>query len=187
MSSRISARTLAASLIAFSLGVGGATVASADPDRTEPPAPEPAPVGVPIEGEAAAPAKVACRRFNVAVRFSSAYYNNFANSIAGDGAQVDYQDPTVRNDNVDGRTALRKSVAEALSASGTPGLQPEIANPMRSWSLRAAKLVVAMGLHGNGDTLNNAATELNDEATKAQMACANADAQPIIRTHEDQP
>ncbi|KUH86488.1 hypothetical protein AU186_07415 [Mycobacterium sp. GA-1999] len=117
------------------------------------------------------------------MQFSSKYYNDFAYSIAGDGAQVDYRDPAVRGDNVDGRTALRKAAGEALSASSTPGLQPEIADPMRSWSLHAAKLVVIMGVRGNGDTLNNAATELNKEAQNTQMACANAGALPVIRNH----
>ncbi|WP_231740231.1 MULTISPECIES: hypothetical protein [unclassified Mycobacterium] len=96
---------------------------------------------------------------------------------------MDYRDPAVRGDNVDGRTALRKAAGEALSASSTPGLQPEIADPMRSWSLHAAKLVVIMGVRGNGDTLNNAATELNKEAQNTQMACANAGALPVIRNH----
>jgi hypothetical protein len=102
---------------------------------------------------------------------------------AGDGAHVDYLDPTVNSDNVDGRTALRKSAAEALNASATPGLQPEIANPMRLWSLHAAQLVIIMGVRGDGNALNNAANELNKEATNTQMACVNAGAQPGARGH----
>lgn len=149
----------AAALVVLGLSLSGAAIASAEPGQ--PPAPASA---------------VACERFAGAWRVSSAYYNAFAYSIAGTGAYVDYQDPTVRGNNVDGRTALRKAAAEALSASGTPGLAPEIAAPMRSWSLRATKLLLAMGLHGNGDTLNAAATELNMDATDTKMACAQAGA-----------
>ena len=116
------------------------------------------------------------------LRVSSAYYNDFAYAIAGNGAQVDYQDPKVQGDNVDGRTALRKSAGEALSVAATPGLPPAIADPMRSWSWHAAKLAVVMGLRADGDTLNNAAAELNKEAEGTEMACANAGA-----TADDQP
>lgn len=136
---------------------------------------------------AAEPAATACKQFAGALRVSSAYYNKFAYSIAGDGARVDYQDPTVMGDNVDGRTALRKSAAEALIASGTPGLQPEIVGPMRSWSLGATKLLMAMGLRLDGNTLNNAATDLNTDATNAQMACVKAGARPLIRGFQHQP
>ena len=54
---------------------------------------------------------------------------------------------------------------------GTPGLPPEVADPMRSWSLHATKLLLVMGLHGGGDTLNSAA-ELNAHGHDGQMACA---------------
>ncbi len=185
-SSRVGERTLAASLIAFGLALGCATSASAEPDPTAPPAPPPAVATAPIEGDAAEPAVAACRQFAAALRVSTAYYNNFAYSIAGDGARVDYQDPAVTSDNVEGRAALRKSAAEALSASGTPGLQREISSPMRVWSLRATKLLIVMGVRGDGTTLNKAASELNDAATDAQMACANTGAQPL-RGGQDRP
>ena len=138
-------------------------------------------------GGAAEPAVTASKQFTAALRVSSAYYNKFAYSIAGDGAQVDYHDPTVISNNVDGRTALRKSAAEALIASGTPGLQPEIAAPMRAWSLRATKLLMVMGLRLDGNTLNDAATALNADANDAQMACVTARAQPLIRGAKVQP
>jgi hypothetical protein len=171
---------LAASVIALGIGLGGATTASADPDQTMPAPGAPA-ATVPSDGGGAEPAVIACKQFDAVLRVSSAYYNKFAYSIAGD-AQVDYHDPNVMSDNVVGRTALRKSAAEALIASGTPGLQPEIADPMRSWSLRATKLLLAMGLRLDRNTLNDAATELNTHATNTQMACAKAGAQPVIRT-----
>lgn len=163
-------------VVAFVIGLAVAAPASADPvngDQPPGPPPGPAAIAAPPAGNSA-PATAACNRFGAALRVSSTYYNEFAYSIAGDGAHVEYQDPAVMNANVDGRAALRKSAAEALSASGTPGLQPEIASPMRSWALRATKLLLTMGLRGNGATLNNAATELNREATDTQLACAQA-------------
>ena len=83
------------------IGSGFVATASADPAQEEP------------------PAVSACKQFDSALRVSSTYYNKFAYSIAGDGAQVDYRDPAVVSDNVDGRTALRKSAAEAMIASST--------------------------------------------------------------------
>jgi hypothetical protein len=179
-------RVVTASLVAFSIGLGGAAAASADPDQTVAPTPGPPPITA-SDGGAAEPAVTACKQFARALRVSSAYYNKFAHAIAGDGAQVNYDDPKVIGDNVDGRTALRKSAAEALIASGTPGLQPEIADPMRSWSLRATKLLMAMGLRLDGNTLNDAATELNTDANDAQMACTNAGARPVIRVPRTNP
>lgn len=192
MRSLFRGRVLAASVIVFGIALGGATTASADPDQTKPPPPGPPPPGppaatAPSAGGAAEPAVTACKQFTAALRVSSAYYNKFAYSIAGDGAQVDYHDPTVISNNVDGRTALRKSAAEALIASGTPGLQPEIAAPMRAWSLRATKLLMVMGLRLDGNTLNDAATALNADANDAQMACVTARAQPLIRGAKVQP
>jgi hypothetical protein len=159
--------------MAFSVGLGGATTGSADPEQTVPPAPE--------RPGIAASAVTACTQFAGALRVSSAYYNRFARSIAGDGAEVDYHDPKIMSENEDGRTALRKAATQALIASGTQGLQPEIADPMRTWSLRATKLLIAMGLRLDGDTLNDAATELNNDATEVQMACANAGARTLVR------
>ena len=72
---------------------------------------------------------------------SSNYYGDFADSIEGS----DYSDPAVASSNVVGRTALRQSAAVAMDAANTPGLQPEIADPMRIWSLGATKLLVKMG------------------------------------------
>jgi hypothetical protein len=154
-----SGRTLAASLVVMLVGLSSATAVSADP---------------------ADPATAACRQFATVLQISSVNYNDFAYSIAGNGAHVDYQDPAVRSDNVDGRTALRQAAGAAMSAAGTPGLPPAIASPMRSWSWHAAKLAVAMGLRADGDTLNNAATELNREAEGTQMACADAGVKAVV-------
>ena len=61
-----------------------------------------------------------------------------------------------------------------MSAANTPGLQPEIATPMRVWSLGAAKLLLKMGLRIPGESLNSTANEMNDQATLVQVACAQA-------------
>ena len=61
-----------------------------------------------------------------------------------------------------------------MDAANTPGLQPDISDPMRVWSLGATKLLVKMGLRIPGDSLNSTATEMNNQAEKVQMACAAA-------------
>ena len=180
-------RVLTLSLVVSGIGLWPDTVASADQDQPQPSTPSPPAVTVPADGGAPEAATTACKQFAAALRVSSAYYNKFAYSIAGEGAHVDYQDPAVSSRNVDGRTALRKSAAEALMASGTPRLQPEIAAPMRSWSLRATRLLITMGLHLDGNALNDAASDLNTAADTAQMACVAAGAQPMIRGSSGRP
>jgi len=69
---------------------------------------------------------------------------------------------------------LREAAAAALDASATPGLQREIVGPMRRWSLQATKLLLIIGVHGNDDMTNGAASDLNDDAYKTQTACADA-------------
>lgn len=116
----------------------------------------------------------ACKLFNVALDVAAVNYEDFAYATAGNGNLVDYRDPEVGRSNVAGRTALRQAAAAAMSAAGTPGLPVEVSNPMRAWSLRATKLLVVMGLHGGGDSLNSNVAGLNSEANDAQMACALA-------------
>jgi hypothetical protein len=108
------------------------------------------------------------------MNYAATNYEDFAYATAGQGNLVNYGDPSVSNSNVVGRTALRQAAAVALSASATPGLQPELAGPMQMWSLNAAKLFLTMGVGGGGDALNTAATELNTESHDVQMACAAA-------------
>ena len=101
---------------------------------------------------------------------SSNYYGEFADAIEGSN----YSDPAVDSSNAVGRTALRQGAAVAMQTAGTPGLDPSIADPMRTWSLGATKLLVMMGLRIPGDSLNGTATEMNNQAEKVQMACATA-------------
>jgi hypothetical protein len=129
----------------------------------------------PAVADAANPAAAdACKQFGVALNYAASNYEDFAYNSAGSGNYVNYGDPVVANSNVVGRTALREAAATALSASMTPGLQADIASPMRSWSLRATKLLLSMGLHSGGDSLNSTATALNKDAHDVQMACAIA-------------
>lgn len=160
-----------------------AVLAFAPVCAAEPPGPAPdpepvnaqtaaAPLDLPGSQDSGNPISDACGIFNAALNVAAANYDDFAYATAGNGDYVNYQDPEVGRTNVIGRTALRQSAAAALSASRTPGLPPEVSDPMRTWSLRATKLLLVMGLHGGGDTLNNSVLELNTIANDAQMACA---------------
>ena len=59
-----------------------------------------------------------------------------------------------------------------MDAANTPGLPGDVSAPMRSWSLRATKLLLIMGIRGGGDSLNSTASDMNTDAKNAQMACA---------------
>ena len=170
---------MAATLSAGAVSVGPmAPVASAEPEITgseesivqnEIPSavgdfvPEPAPVN---------PVGDACSRFAVALSHAAAEYEEFAYATAGGGNYVNYSDPNVERNSLKGRAALRESAPEILETSRTAGLPPDIADPMRDWSLHATKLLLIMSVRGGGDSLNNAANQLNSDAERAQMACA---------------
>lgn len=182
----------AGALIACGIGLVAVPAASADPadtDQIAPPPPgsaepsavaaAPAPGGPPPEvapQSSGDPASDACHAFNLAVNYAAMNYEDFADYSAGDGNYVDYANPSVDNANLAGRTALRQAAGTALSASAIPGVPPDIAAPMRAWSMSAAKLVLVMGVRGGGNTLNSTATDLNTQAHAAQMACASAGA-----------
>jgi hypothetical protein len=182
--SPVHGRGIAAALAALGVALAVAPAASADPAADSPPDPSalavPAPAPEAAVADIAPPtddggsASVACKQFSVALNYAAANYEDFAYNSAGGGNVVNYADPTVQNSNVVGRTALREAAATALNASMTPGLQPDISSPMQSWSLRATKLVLIMGLRGGGDSLNATATNLNTDAHDVQMACAAA-------------
>ncbi|MGV9801088.1 hypothetical protein ACWDTP_23875 [Mycobacterium sp. NPDC003449] len=167
-SSKACERGIAALLIAFSIGLAAMPVAAADPEDPMPSAP-----GVPGLAEPGVPAVTACSAFADALDSASTFYGDFADSIEG-VERPDYGDPTISTTNTSGRTALREAAASAMSAAGTPGLSPDIANPMRSWSVGATKLLLKMGLRTGGQSLNDTATRLNNDANNAQMACAAA-------------
>lgn len=143
--------------------------AAAGPAAADPAAADPAAGPSPETHDAVS---TACWKFGTALDLAAKHYEDFAYDIAGSGNSVNYQDPNVAQSNVYGRTALREAAGSALDAASTPGLPGDVADPMRSWSLHATKLVLIMGLRGGGDTLNNAATQLNDDANNVQMACA---------------
>lgn len=174
-------RAFTASLLLSASALLSVPAASADPDAPGP-APDPAPVNaaapaLPLDAPPpdAAPSSAvpdACKQFGAALDHAASYYEDFAYDTAGGGNSVNYQDPNVANANVIGRTALRESAAAAMSAASTPGLPGDIAAPMRSWSLHAAKLLVIMGIRGGGDSLNSTANDMNTDANNAQMACA---------------
>ncbi|WP_234792750.1 hypothetical protein [Mycolicibacterium fortuitum] len=180
---------IAALLVVFGIGFAAMPCATAEPgDEAGAPgpvapqlppvaavAPAAGPVPVPVAStdDPGAPAVTACSTFANALDSASTFYGDFADSIEG-VERPDYGDPTISTTNTSGRTALREAAASALNAAGTPGLSPDIANPMRSWSFGATKLLLKMGLRSGGQSLNDTATQLNNDATNAQMACAAA-------------
>jgi hypothetical protein len=183
-SSHLFGLTLATSLIALGSALTVLPAASADPadpaDVTQTDAPAPGPGAglatrsMPVADDAGVPAQAACKQFGAAMAYAATNYEDFAYATAGNGSYVNYGDPSVTNTNTIGRSALEKAAAVALSASATPGLQPELAGPMQAYSMGVAKLAVIMLAQGNGDALNQAATEVNQDAHNAQMACAQA-------------
>ncbi|MGE2734982.1 hypothetical protein [Mycolicibacterium vaccae] len=124
--------------------------------------------------EATPEAVAACTGFARALDLASASYSDFANALALGEARPDYADPVVYSSNVYGRAGLREAVSVALAAARTPGLAPEIAAPMRSWALRATKLVVLMGLRADVDRFNDNANRINEDTAAVQQACADA-------------
>lgn len=177
--SPVHGRGITAALVALGVVLAVSPAASADPVAVPPSDPSALSPDAPAADIAPAiaddgSASVACKQFSVALNYAAANYEDFAYNSAGGGNIVNYTDPTVQNSNVVGRTALREAAATAWNASMAPGLQPEISSPMQSWSLRATKLLLIMGLRGGGDSLNSAATNLNTDAHDVQMACAAA-------------
>ena len=166
-----SSHVLAASFFALGVGLTVVPTASADDVGTDGSSPGQV-VVTPVDPSANVTdaAAQACGAFAQVLDGSSNYYGEFADAIEGS----DYSDPAVDSSNVVGRTALRQGAAVAMEAANTPGLDPSIADPMRIWSVGATKLLVMMGLHIPGDSLNGTATEMNNQAAKVQMACATA-------------
>lgn len=174
---------LLACVLAFFPGTIGSSVAWADPDPADPTLDSVAPFpGAPAPDMAPAIAEnndviaAACKQFGAALDVAALNYEDFAYATAGNGNYVNYQDPTVGRSNIVGRTALREAAAAALSASRAAGLPPDVSDPMQSWSLHATKLLVVMGLHGGGDSLNSSANQLNIDAHNVQLACARSGA-----------
>ena len=174
-------RILAASTVACVVALTWVPVGAAQP---APPTPAPddvaalpaAPVdAMPPEPVDAAPEAVAaCRQFARALDTAALSYGEFANVLAIGENNPDYLDPIVAQNNAYGRAGLREAASLAVEASRVPGLQPDVAAPMRTWSMGAVKLLLLMGLRVDVDRFNNAATELNSHTEAAQMACARA-------------
>lgn len=184
-SPKVCAHVASVALVAVGIGLATTPAASAQPDdgsqsdnATAPPpaqvdAGAPVQLAAPTSDNANPVAVTACGQFAEILDASSTYYGDFADALEQQ-AQPNFSDPYVQDSNVVGRTALRQGAVAAMDAANLPGLAPEIANPMRSWSVDATKLLLKMGLRGHGDTLNNTATELNNDATNVQQACAAA-------------
>jgi hypothetical protein len=158
--------------------LAGIAVASAEPsdgvlaDTSVPEGDQSWSDAVPAATEPNGAASEACAKFGAALNLAASQYEEFAYAIAGSGNSVNYQDPLVIDANSNGRTALRAAAATALDASRTPGLPPQVSDPMQTWSVHATKLLVMMGLRAGGDSLDASANDLNDDAQNVQMACA---------------
>jgi hypothetical protein len=167
-------RTMVAASVAVGVGLAVVPNATADDDTVQDAGtPGPVTVAGPTSDNADPAAVQACGQFAQALDASSSYYGDFADAFET-YANPDYSDPAVQDSNTVGRTALRQSAAVAMDSANTPGLGPDISEPMRSWSFGATKLLIKMGLHGGGDGLNTTANEMNTNATKVQTACAVA-------------
>jgi hypothetical protein len=162
-------RAMAASIIAFGVGLTCTAVASADDDAVVI-GPAVQVDAAPMSDNASAPAVTACAQFATALDGASTYYGEFADSFEG----TTYSDPGVQGTNEVGRTALRQAAGVGLDAANTPGLDSSISAPMRAWSADATKLLLKMALHIPGESLNTTATEMNNDAVSAQEACAAA-------------
>ena len=170
-STHVGERALAASVIAFGIGMAVTPAAMADDVTVDGSGAGPVQVAAGPTSDNATPAALqACGQFAEVLDGSATYYGDFADSFEGSS----YNDPAVDSSNEVGRTALRQSASLAMQSAQTPGLDPSIADPMRIWSLGATKLLVKMGLRIPGDSLNSTATEMNNQAEKVQEACAAA-------------
>lgn len=148
----------------IAIGLGPVFAAAAAADEVLPPGP----------ASGGAPAAIACQQFAQALDYAATNYSDFADSVAFGDTRLDFADPTVRSNNTVGRTALRQAAGVALDAAGTPGLQPQIADPMRSWSLHATKLLLLMGVRSGSERIDKAAAQVNTDTHDVQMACAQA-------------
>lgn len=172
-------RLLVSSLVICGLGAMGLPSAAADPSDDSAPVSTSADGAAAPAGSAAAgissssvssadadPAAVeACSKFAEALDHASDGYGSYADSLEDN-------DGTAHMSNVLGRTSLRESASVAMDAANTPGLPADISDPMRAWSFGAAKLMVKVGLSMSGDTLDQTAVTINDNAEAVQKACA---------------
>lgn len=169
--SHVALRTTGAYFIALGIALTTVAPASADDFAGDPSMPDPVQVAAVPTSDGADPAAVAaCAQFAQVLDGSATYYGEFADSFEGS----DYADPAVDSSNSVGRTALREAAGIAMNTSNTPGLRADIADPMRAWSMSATALLVKMGVRMSGDSLNTTATNMNNDATEVQEACAAA-------------
>lgn len=160
-----------AALLTLGVALAFAPLSAAEPAD----AAGPGPVAVESQSSADADpvASAACGQFAEVLDATSYYYGDFAEEIES-YSNPDFDDPAIASSNEVGRTALRQGASVTLSTANTPGLSPDIASPMRSWSWGATKLLVKMAVRTSGDTMNTTATEMNTDAEAVQAACAAA-------------
>ena len=79
-----------------------------------------------MAGEVGDPAVAGCAQFAAALDHASINYSDYADALADPSLGPKWNQGT----NVTGRTGLRQAAAASLTASQTPGLQPDIMAPM---------------------------------------------------------
>lgn len=128
----------------------------------------PGPQSMAVSSPDADPAAVvACSKFAEALDAASDGYGSYADSL-------DDRDGTAGQSGAVGRMSLRAAAGAAMDAANTPGLSPDISNPMRAWSMGAAALMLKVSLSMTGDTLDSTVTGVNNNAEAVQKACAAA-------------
>lgn len=135
---------------------------------------DPEAVGLSPVGDTGNPVHDACEQFFQAGNLAATTYEDFADASEGASNTVNYGDPEVQRTALISRAALRTAAGAALDAANTPGLPPEVADPMRSWSMHATKLIFVVGLHAGRETMNNAVNQVNIDYGNARQACALA-------------
>lgn len=140
----------------------------ADPaDPVDPPAD-----GLPPLASSGNPVKDACDQFLQAGNVAATAYEEFADASEGPGNDLNWGDPEVQRTSVSSRLALRQAASAANQAANVPGLPPEVADPMRSWSFHVNKLFFVVSVRSGRDTINNSVQQVNDDYGTTQQVCA---------------
>ena len=128
--------------------------------------------GLPPVASSGNPVKDACDQFMQAGNLAATAYEEFADASEGSGNDLNWGDPEVQRTSVSSRVALRQAASAAGEAANVPGLPPEVADAMRSWSFHVNKLFLVVSVRAGRDSINNAVQQVNDDYGNAQQVCA---------------
>ena len=189
--------TIGSAALLMALSVPGQSHAAPTPEPAPPAPVTPSPAAGPLPGPAPAPApadpaappadpadgitpmagsgdvvKDACDLFFQAGNLAATSYEEFADASEGSGNDLNWGDPEVERTSLSSRVALRQGASAATEAANMPGLPPEVADPMRSWSFHVNKLFLVVSVRAGRDSINNAVQQVNDDYGTAQQLCA---------------